>query len=163
MTFETALEQDADAVCALYTEAVAALQAAGLDQWDDQYPDRAILTEDIGKRDMLLLRRDGRLEAAAVVSREQDELYADGNWSDGDFAVLHRLCVKPSLQNRGVGRRVVQEIERMLAQRGVDYLRLDAFEQNPAALGLYERLGYKRVGSMDARKGRFGLYEKRIK
>jgi ribosomal protein S18 acetylase RimI-like enzyme len=78
------------------------------------------------------------------------------------FAVLHRLCVHPEFQGRGVAGEAMDYIESSVVSRGVHAVRLDAFSQNPAALRLYERRGYVKAGEIVYRKGLFYLYEKKL-
>lgn len=53
-------------------------------------------------------------------------------------------------------------IENELRKQGVKAIRLDAFEKNPYALKLYEKLGFEKVGHAQWRKGRFLLMEKKL-
>ena len=97
-----------------------------------------------------------------VVNRECDDAYQGGNWSfpGRESRVIHWLCVNPRLQNRGIGKDTLLHIERGLKKQGVKAVRLDVFSGNPFALSLYRRCGYREVGSVDWRKGRFWLMEK---
>jgi ribosomal protein S18 acetylase RimI-like enzyme len=52
--------------------------------------------------------------------------------------------------------------EDTLRSEGIEAVRLDAFSQNPAALRLYEKRGYEKVGEVTFRKGRFYLFEKKL-
>jgi ribosomal protein S18 acetylase RimI-like enzyme len=160
--FRRASETDADEVAALFQAALRHLRAEGIDQWDELYPDRAILEEDIAKGEMYLLIDEGKLASAVVLNEEQYEEYSTAGWidRDGRTAVVHRLCVHPDLQGQGVGRETMRRCEELLAEAGYSSARLDAFSENRAALRLYEGLGYCRRGTAVFRKGAFGLYEK---
>jgi ribosomal protein S18 acetylase RimI-like enzyme len=52
--------------------------------------------------------------------------------------------------------------EAQARERGYAVLRLDAFTGNLRAMGLYERLGYRKAGEVIFRKGRFFCYEKTV-
>jgi RimJ/RimL family protein N-acetyltransferase len=45
---------------------------------------------------------------------------------------------------------------------GYRTVRLDAFVDNPVALHLYERLGYRDAGTVRHRTGRFRCFEKEL-
>jgi ribosomal protein S18 acetylase RimI-like enzyme len=160
--FRRAKAADFEAVAALYEKAVSDLRSKQIDQWDEIYPDSKTLRADIRKRQMYVLTRDGGIVSAVVLGRKQHELYKTVRWSCGRPAVLHRLCVHPEHQHLGVGRATVVCAEQRLRKKHRCSVRLDAFLQNPAALRLYESLGYTRVGVVHFRKGEFGLYEKSI-
>ncbi len=160
--FRRAKAADFEAVAALYEKAVSGLRSKQIDQWDEIYPDRKTLRADIRRRQMFVLTRDRQIVSAVVINKVQHELYKTAAWSYGRPAVLHRLCVHPEYQHLGVGRATVLCAERQLRKKRRRSVRLDAFLQNPAALRLYEGLGYRKVGLVHFRKGEFGLYEKSL-
>lgn len=162
MEFRTATPDDLDALVSLYGAATQDMLRQGIDQWDEYYPDREILTEDVESGDMTLGLLDGEPACAWVVNREYEPEYVSGAWEHtrGDFCVLHRLCVNPELQGRGLARQAMARMEKNAFDKGFDSVRLDVFSQNLHAQRLYERLGYKRTGEVRFRKGIFYLMEK---
>lgn len=76
------------------------------------------------------------------------------------YKIIHRLCVNPAFQNKGVGTATVNYIEKQVKNENTKSIRLDVFSKNPQAIHLYEKFGYKKVGEADWRKGRFYLMEK---
>ena len=165
MEFRTATPDDLDALVSLYGAATQDMLRQGIDQWDEYYPDREILTEDVESGDMTLGLLDGEPACAWVVNREYEPEYVSGAWehTGGDFCVLHRLCVNPELQGRGLARQAMARMEKNAFDKGFDSVRLDVFSQNLHAQRLYERLGYKRTGEVRFRKGIFYLMEKGLK
>lgn len=162
MEFRPATIDDLDALVALYGAATQDMLRQGIDQWDEYYPDREILTEDVESGDMTLGLLDGEPACAWVVNRAYEPEYVSGAWehTGGDFCVLHRLCVNPELQGRGLARQAMARMEKNALDKGFDSVRLDVFSQNLHAQRLYERLGYKRTGEVRLRKGIFYLMEK---
>ena len=164
LEFRRAGTDDLDALVALYGAAAQDMWEKGIDQWDEYYPDREILTEDVESGDMTLGFLDGQLACAWVVNREYDPEYELGAWehTEGDFCVLHRLCVNPEMQGRGLARQAMARMEKTALEQGFDSVRLDVFSQNLHAQRLYERLGYRRTGEVRFRKGIFYLMEKKL-
>ena len=162
LEFRTATVDDLDALVALYGAAAQDMLRQGIDQWDEYYPDREILAEDVESGDMTLGLLDGQLACAYVVNREYEPEYELGAWehTEGDFCVLHRLCVNPEMQGRGLARQAMARMEKNARDQGFDSVRLDVFSQNLHAQHLYERLGYRRTGEVRFRKGIFYLMEK---
>lgn len=154
--------KDLPDVVALFQKAIYHMNAAGIDQWDDIYPDEATLAVDIKDEAMYLFAIDGEIAAVFVLNGKCDPEYASGCWKGHglSFAVVHRLCVNPAFQRQGIGTRAMTAAEDIIKSTGIASVRLDAFSENPPALRLYHRLGYTRVGSMRFRKGQFYLYEK---
>jgi ribosomal protein S18 acetylase RimI-like enzyme len=159
-----ALGNDFDEICLLFERAIELLQADHIDKWDDSYPDRQILWDDIAKSQMFALTFEGRIAASVVLNEEPNDGYDNADWMDreGRPAVIHRLCVHPDFQNRGIGRLILSEAENYLADSGITSIRLDAFCENKKSLFMYERMGYSLRGRAVYRKGNFNLYERCI-
>jgi ribosomal protein S18 acetylase RimI-like enzyme len=62
---------------------------------------------------------------------------------------LQRLYVSPDFHGGGVGRLLVEAIERVAREEGFVTLWLGVWEENFRAQGVYERLGFRKVGSHD--------------
>ena len=98
-----------------------------------------------------------------MISNESDEQYNNAKWLFGDsYYVLHRFCVDPKMQNKGVGKTVLSHIEEQIKDMGYKSVRLDTFTKNPFAQRLYRHNGYESRGYADWRKGRFDLMEKAL-
>jgi GNAT superfamily N-acetyltransferase len=66
-------------------------------------------------------------------------------------AEIKRMFVREGARGRGLGRRVLAELERNAAAAGVDWLVLETGDRQPEAVSLYRSAGYTEVT-------RFGLY-----
>ncbi len=162
--FKIAQPDQLDDVFRLFCAVKDGLTASGIDQWDDVYPDRETLRQDIEKGQLQLGFADNTAVCAFVLNDECDEQYANGKWSrsDAHFCVVHRLCVNPQFQHCGIGRRTMQRIEQLALSLGYNEIRLDTFTLNPYSIRLYENLGYRTVGIAHWRKGDFLLMEKSL-
>ena len=102
--------------------------------------------------------------AVSTYNTEYDSEYLNAKWTyNGEMAcIIHRLCVSPEVQNRGIGKIVLNHIENQLQNMGFESVRLDVFSENPYANRLYEKCGYVKRGYSDWRKGRFWLMEKKL-
>ena len=60
--------------------------------------------------------------------------------------VLHvdQISVQPSIHGRGVGRELMQEVERLAKEWGAERLQLDSWDFNVAAHGFFEHLGFQK-------------------
>ena len=68
---------------------------------------------DILKKELYIGILDKEIASVYVLNDECDEQYKNGNWKypDASYKIVHRLCVDPRFQNRGVGRETVKHIE----------------------------------------------------
>lgn len=156
--------EDLKAIVNIYKNAIKVMNENGIDQWDDLYPNEEILKNDILHNQMLIGEFGIQIASILVLNQEYDDEYRNGDWQykESSFFVIHRLCVNPVYQGKGIGKTTVQCIEEYVQKNGIEAIRLDAFSLNPTALRMYENLGYKKVGEVTWRKGLFYLYEKKI-
>lgn len=69
------------------------------------------------------------------------------------------IDVKPAERQKGVGARLLQEMERIFKEKNVKTCRLEVREDNLPALNLYQKLGYKKIERLQHYYGRAnGLY-----
>jgi len=162
--FRKAENKDLMEVISLFQEVIANMIKRQLFQWDEMYPNEQVLSEDINKAQMYLLTKDEKIIACVVINEVQDEEYQSGHWSytSGKLAVIHRLCVRPSAQGAGCGKKMVRLAEEQAKSDGYEIMRLDAFSQNLGARHVYETLGYTYAGEVTFRKGLFYLMEKAL-
>ena len=164
MEFKKGTTQDLDSVCFLIKDAIAEMEKNGIYQWDEIYPAREDFEEDIRNNYLYVVYEENELVAFYAISGECDEQYNNAEWEyESDSAyVLHRFCVSPKVQNRGIGKKVLLHIEQQIKKMGYNSVRLDTFTQNPFAQKLYRHNGYESRGYADWRKGRFDLMEKKL-
>lgn len=62
---------------------------------------------------------------------------------DGARAYFHRLAVLPEMQGTGIGRQLVEAIEKRFKQRGVNRVLIMVNQNNPGVLPFYHSLGYE--------------------
>lgn len=164
MVYRLAKKSDIDDVVKLVKAAIVQMEADGIYQWDDIYPAKEDFINDIEKKSLYLAIDSKKLAAIYVISAESDEAYKNAAWENNDESayILHRFCVSPDYQNKGIGKEVLAHIETQIYEMGYKSIRLDVFTENPYAQKLYRKSGYIVRGYADWRKGRFELMEKKI-
>lgn len=160
--YRIACPEDLKEICDLVRHATEKMIAQDILQWDELYPDEEILCRDIDRKQLNVGIIDKKIAVMYVLNIECDDEYKNGQWRHGDkpYGIIHRLCVNPVFQNKGIARTTMLHIESEALARGFQAIRLDVFTGNPIALKLYTDLGYCRAGYADWRKGRFYLMEK---
>lgn len=74
------------------------------------------------------------------------ETYPDRKSATGHILTID---VRPKHRRKGIGLRLLQEIERMFRDKGVTVCCLEAREDNIAALNMYQKFGYRKVGRLE--------------
>ena len=69
---------------------------------------------------------------------------------EGDCLLMDGIFVCKNRRGRGIGARLLAEVEREAARQGKKYIRLDVIDKNAAAKGLYEKVGFKVVKTHSA-------------
>ncbi len=151
-----------ESVTMLVTRATAALDALGIPQWDEIYPNRDTFASDIRDGTLYGLTEDGTLAGIIVLSEFQDTEYRAIDWQlkDERPLVIHRLCVDPRFQGKGLAKVLMNFAEDYARGHGYRSVRLDAFTQNHISLALYRSLRFTDRGFVQFRKGRFICLEK---
>lgn len=162
MFYRLAEESDIEEICKLIKAAICSMEEQGIFQWDDVYPTKADFLDDIQKQQLYVGVLVDDIAVVYTVNEECEKEYQNGKWKcpDCEYRIIHRLCVDPIYQNRGIAKNALSHIEKELHKLNVRVIRLDVFSENPFALSLYRNAGYEKVGFADWRKGRFYLMEK---
>ena len=77
---------------------------------------------------------DGRVIACGAAKEMAD---------DGRYAEIKRVFVVEGMRGGRIAERIMAELERRMADRGITVFRLETGISQPAALALYRRLGYR--------------------
>jgi putative acetyltransferase len=62
----------------------------------------------------------------------------------GEYGEIKRMYVRPGCRGAGVGRALLDELARQARARALRRLRLETGIEQPEAVALYERAGFKR-------------------
>jgi ribosomal protein S18 acetylase RimI-like enzyme len=63
---------------------------------------------------------------------------------DSRKGYINRLAVMPAFQNRGIGRRLVKEIEKHMHKNGIGIITSLVEDWNKTSLKAFQRMGYKK-------------------
>lgn len=118
------------------------------------YPTRATAQNAFEKGWLYVLLDDaGCVCASMILNHEQPQDYARLDWrfpaGAEETLVLHTLCVDPAQTGRGYGSRMVRFLLEHARRTGMRAVRLDTYEGNAPAAGLYRRLGFRYAGSLE--------------
>lgn len=100
-------------------------------------------SERLARSDMLFVgcRVGGTLAASGAAKVMHD---------DGTYAEIKRVFVLDAFRGQGLSRHVMEYLEAEMRRRGVSLFRLETGIYQPAALGLYRKLGYRERGPFGA-------------
>ncbi len=162
MIFRKATVEDIDAVAEIMAAASARLGAAGIDQWQRGYPNRASVERDVENGVGMVLCEGTTILAYGAIIFTGEPAYDDltgGEWlTSGDYACVHRLCVNEIFVGMGFSKHFMLAAEAMASER-VKSIRIDTHPENKIMQGLIQRLGYTYCGDVVIESRRLA-YEK---
>jgi RimJ/RimL family protein N-acetyltransferase len=141
---------DLDRIAALYAACTARLNEQGIFQWNERYPCIDTCIEGIKNRCQYVFENDGRLIGTVILNESQTEEWQPLPWryTVGRALVIHAFAIDPTAQGKGYGQAALALCEAHGRRRGYSNMRLDAFPDNTAAIRLYEKNGYRKVGEV---------------
>lgn len=137
--------EDVSSIVCLIQAAIKKMEESGIHQWDELYPTVEDFSEDIKKGNLYVAVDNDKIAALYVISGESDEEYnyADWKYPNDTAYILHRFCISPEYQNKGLGKQILLKIENQIKEMGYKSVRLDVFTENPYAQKLYRHNGYE--------------------
>ena len=159
-TIELATKEDAAAIYALYRS----LLREPYSTWDEDYPSREIVDEDLLYNGVLVLRLPEGGIGAAIVVEKGEEFEADVPWYPDvtRWCALGRLGVAHGMQGRGVARRMLSEAMAHARAEGYEAVRFLVGAHNVPALRSYATLGFEVCGHTRMWDEDWLCYEKRL-
>ena len=171
MQVRAATLDDADDLVALIDAAALALtQQLGPGYWSKRASPRR-MRERIADSDPTMVEKawfvacDGDdLQGVIAVATRPFRMWKRQLWARPEEPALgvFDLAVHPHDWRRGIGRALMRFAERTARARGLGWVRLDAFADNPASNAFYRGIGYDERGAVTAGGVPLILYERKI-
>jgi GNAT superfamily N-acetyltransferase len=152
-------------VSALFSACGRHLVGAGIHQWDEHYPDRDTLLHDLDNEELYVAINSGEMVGSVTLNQKEDPEYSRMTWRTlSPSLIVHRLCVFPALQGRGIGSGLMGFAEQVAREARCNSIRLDVYSENLTAVTLYKHLGFSFTGQFMCpnRAYPFHCMEKRI-
>ncbi|WP_304509007.1 GNAT family N-acetyltransferase [Anaerotignum sp.] len=148
-----ALGRDLNEVAAIYDE-VLDYEAASVSYTNWQkglYPTRADGEKALAEDTLFVGEdKDGRLFGCVILNHIQPKEYENISWEIPgevhEVLVIHTLCIRPDCYGKGFGREFVAFTEKYAQHLKCKTIRLDTYEGNSPAIGLYSKLGFRLSG-----------------
>ncbi|MBI9011514.1 MAG: GNAT family N-acetyltransferase [Clostridiales bacterium] len=154
----------------LYGDCTDYLNQNEIYQWDDKYPNSEMYKICIEDEELFLFIENKKIVGSVVLDEFQSDEWSSLNWgyNEGAQLVIHALAIDPVFQGNGYGQKALELCEEYAIKANYNLMRLDAFSENQVALKLYEKNGYRKVGtvvfdSKPVNHQNYHCYEKKLK
>ncbi|MCF6168546.1 GNAT family N-acetyltransferase [Lutibacter sp.] len=115
-------------------------------QWDENYPSKEILQEDIDLQQIWKLEKQGVIIGIIVLTAIEDQEYQDVEWlTNNNNLYIHRLAIKPEYQRKGYAQKLMDFAENYALQNNYNSIRLDTFSKNKRNQKFYKKRNYKKL------------------
>ena len=140
--------------------------------WDEEYPAASDARRDVEEGALYVLcladenadKEETERIIGAMAAGDDDELWSLSCWDRG----IHRRCgcarlgIAADFQGRGLAETLFSYVEQDVIQRGFDGIGFLVSPYNPAALAVYHKMNYKKVGETWRYEQDFYCYEKKL-
>lgn len=147
---------DVPAIMKLIHEAQTDFKEAGIDQWQDGYPNEAAILADIKMSESYVLLSDNKIIATAMISFRGESTYDSitGAWlTDNDYAVIHRVAVSRSMKGKRIAGQVISHTAALCRSKGFGSIRIDTHQDNQAMQKTAKRAGFEYCGVITLHSG----------
>ena len=149
---EIILAQQKDIVDILHmiNSCVNDLRNNGIFQWDENYPSKTIIKDDIKKKELYAIRHNNKSIAIIVINEFQDKEWETVLWSEKikKPLIIHRLTVDINWQKKGIGRKLIDFALNYARENKYDSVRFDVYSGNPDLIKTYEKMGCEKKGEV---------------
>lgn len=125
------------------------LKEQGIDQWQDGYPNEAILKEDIYKKRGYCIVHNKQIIGYVCISFEKEEDYEqiDGNWNSKEsYVVVHRFVICNEFRGKHFTKDIFSAIEKMGFENQCSSIRIDTHEDNKKMQYVLQKCGFSYCG-----------------
>lgn len=161
--FRKALATEQSSVWEILEQAIIRRREDGSKQWQDGYPNPAVVQKDIESGIGFVLTDNDAIVGYAAVLINDEPTYADieGEWlTNGDFVVVHRVAIAQNHLGRGLSGKMLGYIEEYAADNNVYSVKVDTNFDNIAMMKTFEKRGYIYCGEVYFRGSPRRAYEK---
>jgi len=99
--------------------------------WTLDYPNKETAEYDINNNSLFVLRNNDKIIAVATVANYNE--LCNLQWKPKNPCEMYRIGVLPTMQNKGIGTIILQNIINMVKEKGYDGIRMLVSKTNLAA------------------------------
>ena len=152
--------RDLEALMPLFEEARATIAQLGIDQWQNGYPNRAVILADIDKSQSHCVLVDGEICGTFALISDGEPTYNeifDGKWLAGDgkehYFAIHRVAISVKCRGKGISTEIISFCAEKARAAGKISLRIDTHKGNVVMRRMLEKHGFSHCGTIYLESG----------
>ncbi len=170
MTIRKTTAAELDEIVPILEEARRTIAALGINQWQDGYPNRKSIEEDIARGYSYVLVQDNGVHAGQVrvgqvrvgqvigtfaLIPDGEPLYdviENGHWTTGDdnrnYNAVHRVAIAVASRGSGASTNMIEFVREVTRAAGKASVRIDTHEGNLVMRRMLEKHGFVHCGTI---------------
>ncbi|MBQ9085865.1 MAG: GNAT family N-acetyltransferase [Clostridia bacterium] len=144
---------DLDELMPIFHEARRTIAQLGIDQWQDGYPSRQVIEEDITLGRSYCILQDRKICGTFVLVSDGEPTYNriyNGTWLTGndnrDYIAIHRVAISVANRGSGISSSLIAYAVKVAENMGKGSLRIDTHEGNVVMRRMLEKNGFVYCG-----------------
>ena len=128
------------------------LASSQIDQWQNGYPNKEQIENDIANnKSYIVLNDHNQVIATSMFTTHPEPTYKeiDGKWitcESETYGVIHRLAIGKEYKNLGIATFILHNFHQQLRDKNIKSLKIDTHEDNHEMQSLIKKLGYVYCG-----------------
>ena len=141
-------KKDLEGIIDIIKDAQELLAGQNIDQWQNGYPNKAIVQKDIQNNQSYIVKSErGDVTATAMFSikPEPTDSKIEGSWihpTQTKYGVIHRMAVSKNYRGKGIAKFIFKACEQMLLNKQIPSMRIDTHDDNFGMQKLLKIMGY---------------------
>ncbi len=148
MKIRLSKSNDLPALMDIFCEARSTIAQLGIDQWQDGYPSKEVIAEDIAQGRSYVAEQEGTIRGTFVLVEAEpdyDTIY-EGQWRDSAYLAVHRVAVSVASRGTGVAAAIMEYAAVQAKSLGRTSLRIDTHKGNLPMRRMLEKQGFEYRG-----------------
>ena len=155
--YRNATIHDLEAIIQLKNQVKQHNKEIQLDIWQNDYPNKTLLEEDIqNQTGRILETADHKIIAYASLEKTQQE-YGNEAFGTTPSLSFSRLMVDNTMHNQGIGTTFIQHMISETRNQNIHQMAITVDSFNENAIHLYKKLGFEKTGTLHFSKAKFIL------
>lgn len=144
-------------------QAIERRRLEGSRQWQDGYPNKNSIQNDIDKQVGFVLTHNHKIVGycAALMNDEPEYQKIIGTWlTTGNFVVIHRIAIDEQYLGQNLSSLIIKNVEEYAMKMNIFSVKIDTNFDNFAMIRIFEKRGYHYCGEVYFRGSARRAYEK---
>lgn len=148
--FRKATIEDLSNIMDIISQAQVFLKENDINQWQNNYPNKEVILNDIKNRNSYILVSDNVVVGTTAVIFEKENTYDNiykGHWmSDENYSTIHRIAINNEYKGTGFASLLMEKITQLSKDHNVGSIRVDTHVDNTVMKNFLLKNGFQYCG-----------------